>query len=54
MKRLFTIYMLLVLALNLAGAALLGLGLLVSYPVTLLATASFFRTLQRRPSYEAA
>jgi uncharacterized membrane protein len=35
------------LVLNLAGAALLGLGLLVTFPVTLLATASLYRSLQR-------
>ncbi len=36
-----------VLAINVAGAALLGLGLLVSFPVSLLATASLYRTLER-------
>lgn len=30
-----------------AGAALLGLGRLISFPVSLLALSSFFRTLQR-------
>ena len=35
-------------ALNIAGAALLGLGLLISFPVALLATSSLFRTLQRQ------
>lgn len=39
-------FLLLLLALNLAGAALLGLGLLVSFPVSLLAASSFLRTLQ--------
>jgi hypothetical protein len=39
-------FLLLLLALNLAGAALLGVGLLVSFPVSLLAASSFFRTLQ--------
>ncbi len=34
-------------ALNIAGAALLGLGLLISFPIALLATASLFRTLHR-------
>ena len=34
-----------VVLLNLAGAALLGVGLLVSVPVTLLATASYYRSL---------
>lgn len=47
-------FMLLVLAFNLAGAAVLGLGLLVSYPVSLLASASLFRTLQDRPPPKAA
>lgn len=37
-------FFLLLLALNLAGAALLGLGLLVSFPVSLLAAASYLRT----------
>jgi hypothetical protein len=35
-------------ALNLAGAAILGLGLFISLPVGLLATASLFRALQRQ------
>src|SRR5258708_23816489 len=35
-------------ALNLAGAALLGLGLLVSLPVALIATSSLFLSLQPR------
>jgi uncharacterized membrane protein len=35
-----------VLLLNLAGAAVLGVGLLVTVPVTLLATGSLFRTLE--------
>lgn len=39
--------MLLTAGLNLAGAALLGLGILVSFPVTLLANASFYRSLSR-------
>lgn len=34
------------LALNVGGAALLGLGLLISFPVSLLAASSLFRTLQ--------
>ena len=34
------------LALNVAGAALLGLGLVISFPVSLLAASSFFRALQ--------
>ena len=38
-------FLLVVAALNLAGAALLGLGLLVTFPVTLLATSSLYRTL---------
>jgi hypothetical protein len=33
---------------NLAGAAMLGLGLLISFPVGLLATASLFRGLQQQ------
>ena len=36
-------------ALNLAGAALLGLGLVVSVPVTVLAMASVFRQLETLP-----
>ena len=39
-------FLLAALALNLAGAALLGLGLLISFPVSLLAVASFYRALQ--------
>ena len=35
-----------VLALNLVGAALLGLGLLVSVPVSILATGSYYRSLE--------
>jgi uncharacterized membrane protein len=38
-------FLLVVAALNLAGAALLGVGLLVTFPVTLLATASLYRAL---------
>lgn len=38
-------FFLVVAALNLAGAALLALGLLISFPVTLLATSSLYRTL---------
>jgi hypothetical protein len=34
------------LALNLAGAALLGLGLVISFPISLLVASSLFRTLQ--------
>jgi hypothetical protein len=37
------------LALNLGGAALLGLGLVVSFPVSLLVASSLFRTLQHIP-----
>jgi uncharacterized membrane protein len=44
--RLFGV-MLIALALNLAGAAFFGVGLLISFPVTLLAGASFFRGLQK-------
>lgn len=39
--------MLIALALNLAGATLLGLGLVISFPVSLLAAANFFRSLQK-------
>jgi uncharacterized membrane protein len=39
--------MLIALALNLAGAALLGVGLVISFPVSLLAAANFFRSLQK-------
>jgi uncharacterized membrane protein len=47
-------FLALLLACNLAGAALLGLGLLVSFPVSLVASASFFRTLQQMGSREPA
>jgi len=40
-------FLLLLLVFNLVGAALLGLGLLVSFPVSLLAASSFLRTLER-------
>jgi uncharacterized membrane protein len=36
-----------VLALHVAGAALLGIGLAISFPVSLLATSSLYRALQR-------
>jgi uncharacterized membrane protein len=36
--------------LNLAGAALLGLGLLVSFPVTIILRARLFRQLQAKPA----
>lgn len=39
--------MLIALLLNLAGLALLGLGLIVTFPVTLLATSSLYLSLQR-------
>lgn len=39
-------FLLLLPVLNLAGAALLGLGLLISFPVSLLAASSFLRTLE--------
>lgn len=39
-------FLLLLLALNLVGAALLGLGLLVSFPLSLLAATSFSRSLE--------
>jgi uncharacterized membrane protein len=35
------------LALNLAGAAFLGLGLLITFPLSLLATSNLYRSLQR-------
>ena len=35
-------------ALNIVGAAMLGLGLAISFPVALLAISSFFRALQHR------
>lgn len=41
-------FLLTVAALNLAGAALMGLGLLVSFPVALLATSSLFLSWQPR------
>ena len=37
-------------ALNVTGAALLGLGLIVSFPVSLLAACSLFRALQQAPA----
>lgn len=39
--------LLMALLLNLAGAALLGLGLLITFPVSLLATSDLYRSLQR-------
>jgi uncharacterized membrane protein len=39
--------LLIALGLNLAGAALLGVGLMISFPVSLLAAANFFRDLQK-------
>jgi hypothetical protein len=39
--------MALVIAFNVAGAALLGVGILVTFPVSLLALAAMFRALQR-------
>ena len=36
-----------VLLLNLVGAALLGLGLLITFPISVLATSSLYRSLQR-------
>jgi hypothetical protein len=44
--RLLCRFLALAVALNLGGACLLGVGLLVSFPVSLLAFASVFRTLQ--------
>lgn len=40
-------FFLVMLALNIAGAAALGVGFFISYPVTLMTSASFFRTLQQ-------
>ena len=45
--RVFSLQLVL-LALNACGAALLGVGLLVSFPISLLAIASFYRSLQHR------
>lgn len=39
--------MLTALLLNLAGAALLGLGLLITFPVSLVATSNLYRSLQQ-------
>jgi uncharacterized membrane protein len=41
--------MLIGLLLNLGGAALLGIGLLITFPVSVLATSSLYRSLQRSP-----
>ena len=41
------VFLLLVLLLNLAGAAFLGVGLLVTFPVALLATSDLYRSLQQ-------
>lgn len=38
-------FFLMVVVLNIAGAAILGVGLLITFPVTLLATTSLFRSL---------
>ncbi len=40
-------FVLMALLLNLAGAALLGVGLVITFPVTLLATSSLYLSLQR-------
>lgn len=40
-------FVLMALLLNLAGAALLGVGLIITFPVTLLATSSLYLSLQR-------
>jgi uncharacterized membrane protein len=42
----FTV-MLMALLLNLAGAAFLGVGLLITFPLSLLATSNLYRSLQR-------
>jgi uncharacterized membrane protein len=41
------VVMLMALLLNLAGAAFLGLGLLITFPVSLLAKSDLYRSLQR-------
>src|SRR5687768_12047674 len=46
-------FFLVVVVLNIAGAAVLGVGLLITFPVTLLATASLFRSLQLHPAAAA-
>jgi uncharacterized membrane protein len=44
------LFLLLVLFLNLAGAAILGLGLLITFPVSLLAASDLFRSIQQQPA----
>ena len=41
------VFLLLVLLLNLAGAAFLGVGLFITFPVSLLATSDLYRSLQQ-------
>jgi uncharacterized membrane protein len=41
------VFLLLVLLLNLAGAAVLGVGLFITFPVSLLATSDLYRSLQQ-------
>ena len=47
-------FVLAALALNVAGAVLLGLGLVISFPVSLLAASSLFCTLQHAPVASSA
>jgi len=42
------VFLLLVLFLNVAGAAVLGLGLLITFPVSLLAASDLYRSIQRQ------
>lgn len=44
------VFLLLALVLNLAGAAVLGLGLLVTFPVSLLAISDLYRSIRLRPA----
>ena len=44
------VFLLLVLFLNLAGAAVLGLGLLITFPVSLLAASDLYRSIQQQPA----
>jgi uncharacterized membrane protein len=44
------VFLLLVLFLNVVGAAVLGVGLLITFPVSLLATSDLYRSLQQQPA----
>ena len=44
------LFLLLVLFLNLAGAAVLGLGLLITFPVSLLAASDLYRSIRQQPA----